>query len=332
MSFRPQDCLKQNNLVENVVVRFKVDANTKAFAVLTSHSNPDGSLRTYPGNQPHGGFAHCMACNSFLWPQHPPPAQIPSVKDIKGRLWNSADARLRELDAALAPTGCHARSSSSGGSNKRSSSDGEAGPRPNLPAACVNGNAPSADVRDLQFSNGLCGWMPVAHGASLAANIKAHVSTQGHATNMAALRLLARSGSGLFQSGLPKLVAGVRLCPFLLKEEEQLPCAMPAEAAAGPGAAEMETLEAAAEGAGEEGSGAASEHDEEVDDGLGRYITDENQRPSDWVCCSICSQSHKIAECCLCRGPCYKTINNARKMMFVQCKVHAEYSFNFICH
>ncbi|GIL83672.1 hypothetical protein Vretimale_10361 [Volvox reticuliferus] len=183
-----------------------------------------------------------MACNLFLWPLRPPPALVPPSAELKSKFWNAADTALRCMAAertGLARrggggvggrgTGRFRSSSSSSGSTsgKRGSPEGETScgqflpPLQPLPAACINGPEPSADVAEHEFFTGLGGWMPVASGSSQLANIRTHLKSKGHNSRMQTLRLLVRS-SACHYAWLPKLVAGVRLCHFLVPEPEQL--------------------------------------------------------------------------------------------------------------
>ncbi|GIM07710.1 hypothetical protein Vretimale_11760 [Volvox reticuliferus] len=196
--------IKSDNLIEASVVSFDIAGHKKSFSVLVAHANADGSIRTFLHNQPHGGFTYCMACNLFLWPLRPPPALVPPSAELKSKLWNAADTALRCMAAertGLARrggggvggrgTGRFRSSSSSSGSTsgKRGSPEGETScaqflpPLQPLPAACINGPEPSADVAEHEFFTGLGGWMPVASGSSQLANIRttsrARVTTVG---------------------------------------------------------------------------------------------------------------------------------------------------------
>ncbi|GIL97908.1 hypothetical protein Vretimale_3485 [Volvox reticuliferus] len=231
--------IKSENLTEASVVSFDIAGHKKSFSVLVAHANADCSIRTFPHNQPHNGFTYCMACNMFLWPLRPPPALVPPSANLKSKLWNAADTALRCMAAeraAVVRCGGGGSGRHTGGSRVRSSSGGgstiEKFCFPNddishgqflrpVPVACVNGPEPSADVADHEFFTGLGGWMPVASSSSQVANIRTHLKSQGHTSRMQTLRLLARSGAGHF-SWLPELVAGVRLCPFLVPEPERL--------------------------------------------------------------------------------------------------------------
>ncbi|EFJ39380.1 hypothetical protein VOLCADRAFT_108657 [Volvox carteri f. nagariensis] len=236
-----QDDLVANELLENTVVTFNLAGCQKAYSVIVVDSNQDGSVRTYPGNQPHPGFTYCMACNYALWPTQPPPKLVPASESITGKLWDACDRALRGIAATMPKAaavntadttrvggaakakggrsgGAH-HSSSGSGLQKQGCTGGEncsnqvSPPPPALPAVCLNGPEPSEDVAKHKFFNGLAGWMPSASSKSPLANIRAHVKAKTHIENMHWLRLLARSGAGHF-SWLRKPIAGVRLCPY----------------------------------------------------------------------------------------------------------------------
>lgn len=364
------------------MVSFEIAGHPRSFAVLLAHANVDGSIRMLTNNQPHNGFTYCMACSSFMWPLRPPPALIPPSKDIKGKAWNAADITMRGMAAHQAAAahrgggrtsgdggghtsgggrfggvGGSRRASSSSGSNtgKRGSSDGETSrgqvlPRlAPLPAACISGPEPSSDVADHEFFNGLGGWMPVASGSSQLANIRTHVSSQKHDLSMQALRLLARSGAGHF-NWLPKPIAGVRLCPYLVPEAERLrvldskeAAAASAAAAALPGtvdlgaavatmAGEMEgEIDADMEGMDPPPQGVEGPEEREV----GSHSKDARGVPHGWVCCPVCYHEHLIEECCLCdedkrKGGCYKCIVGGNpEELLIRCREHRErYEFS----